>query len=260
VSAFLLGATAVIAATEGIRYSIILPAYNEARHLDHNIEEIIEAMDLLGGRYEIIVVDDCSQDLTAEVIKTVARRRPCIKPVLLKQNQGKGHALRAGFLKAQGEFVFFLDADLELHPRQFKLFLAIMREKQVDVVIGSKRHPKSILDYPWRRRLMSTVYFLLVKMMFGLPIRDTQTGLKLFRRQVLSKAFPKMLVKKYAFDLELLVLAHYHGFRIAEAPVEVHYKAKFGHIRFQDIFNIWWDTMAIWYRLYILRYYDKPEG
>lgn len=247
------------APTAGLAYTVIMPAYNEAEHLAENIRETLAVMDALGGEYEIIVVDDCSRDQTATVLADVQQRHPRVRPLALACNQGKGQALREGFFQAQGELIFFLDADLELHPRQFNLFLDMLKRQNVDVVIGSKRHPQSVLDYPWRRRLMSTIYFLMVKLLFGLPLRDTQTGLKLFKREVLSRAFPKMLVKQFAFDLELLVLAHYHGFRIAEAPVEVHYKAKLGHIRPRDVFDIWWDTMAVWYRLYIVRYYDKVK-
>lgn len=242
------------------RYSIIMPAYNEALLLAENIQETMAFMEMLAQSYEIIIVDDCSTDQTAEIIRRLEQARVGVRGVLLPENQGKGHALRAGFQAAQGDLIFFLDADLELHPRHFKMFLEIMERTHVDVVIGSKRHPESVLHYPWRRRLMSTVYFILVKLLFGLPIRDTQTGIKLFRREVLASAFPKMLVKKYAFDLELLVLAHHNQYRIAEAPVEVHYKAKLGHIRLKDIFNIWWDTLAVFYRLNFLHYYDKPQG
>jgi hypothetical protein len=90
-----------------------------------------------------------------------------------------------------------------------------------------------------------------------MPIRDTQTGLKLFKREVLRAVFPKVLVKRYAFDLELLAIANHFGFSIAEAPVIVNYRGKFGHIKISAIFNIFWDTMAVFYRLRIKKYYDK---
>ena len=105
--------------------------------------------------------------------------------------------------------------------------------------------------------MVSAGYFFFVKLLFHMPLRDTQTGLKLFRREVLRTVFPKVLVKRYAFDLELLVLAHHYGFKIAEAPVIVEYRGKFGHIGIRAVFNIWWDTMAVFYRLNIKRYYDK---
>jgi hypothetical protein len=138
-----------------------------------------------------------------------------------------------------------------------KLFFEIQRREQCDIVIGSKRHPDSKLKYPLKRRIISAGYFFIIKLLFQMPIRDTQTGLKLFRREVLSKVFPKVLIKRYAFDLELLVLANHEGFSIAEAPVIVNYRGKYGHIKLSAIFNIFWDTMAVFYRLRINKYYDK---
>jgi len=238
-------------------FSVIMPAYNEGRHLAANVERTCEVMESLGQSYEVIVVDDGSQDNTTGILSDLSQEREQVKSMVLSCNQGKGHALRAGFGKARGSMIFFLDADLDLDPKQFKVLYQIMQSQPVEIVIGSKRHPQSVLNYPWRRRIVSAVYFFLVKILFGLPIRDTQTGIKLFQREVLEKTFPKIVVKKYAFDLELLVLAHYYGYKIAEAPVVVNYKGKFGHIGLYDIFKTWWDTMAIWYRLYLRRYYES---
>lgn len=240
-----------------LKFSVIMPAFNEARHLAANLEQTDAVLRQLGEPYEIIVVDDGSSDGTGSVAQAAAHRQAHLKAVLLPQNQGKGHALRAGFQVAEGELIFFLDADLDLDPKQLGLLYSILRTSGADLVIGSKRHPQSVLNYPWRRRVVSAVYFFLVKLLFGLPIRDTQTGLKLFKREVLTRIFPKVLVKKYAFDLELLVLAHHVGYRIAEAPVVVNYRGKFGHLRPRDIFNIGWDTLAVWYRLYWRRFYDR---
>lgn len=242
--------------SESVKFSVLMPAFNEARHLAVNIHETVKVMETLGESFEVVVVDDHSRDTTAEVIRGVARELPSVMPVLLPVNQGKGFALREGFNRCRGELVFFLDADLDLHPRQFNLLYRILQDAGADVVIGSKRHPQTVSNYPWKRRVVSAVYFFLVKLLFGLPIKDTQTGIKLFRREVLERTFHQVLVKKYAFDLELLVLVHHAGYRIAEAPVVVDYKTKFGHIGIAAIFNIWWDTMAVWYRLYLRRQYD----
>jgi glycosyltransferase involved in cell wall biosynthesis len=241
------------------RFSVLMPAFNEARHLAENLRETAKVMDSFGVPYEILVVDDHSRDETAKVLETVARDLPVVRPILLPVNQGKGHALRAGFEQTRGELIFFLDADLDLHPRQFHVLHRILQDSGADVVIGSKRHPDTVSNYPWKRRIVSAVYFWLVKLLFGLPIKDTQTGIKLFKRETLERTFHQVLVKKYAFDLELLVLIHRCGFKIAEAPVVVNYKTKFGHIGFSAIFNIWWDTMAVWYRLYIRHYYHTGK-
>jgi len=165
-----------------LEYSVIMPAFNEGRHLEENIRQTSAVMEALGKTFEIVVVDDCSLDNSCSVLQELCTRLPSLHPVYLTPNQGKGNALRTGFMESRGRLIFFLDADLELHPRQFPLFLNIMSETGVEVGIGSKRHPGSVLHYPWRRRLMSTVYFWLVKILFGLPVRDTQTGMKLFRR------------------------------------------------------------------------------
>ena len=92
-----------------------------------------------------------------------------------------------------------LDGDLEILPGYLPVFLERMESEKADIVIGSKRHPKSRVRYPWHRRLASAVYFSLVRFFIGLPITDTQTGMKLFKREILGGALERMLVKAYAW-------------------------------------------------------------
>jgi hypothetical protein len=135
----------------------------------------------------------------------------------------------------------------------------IMRLDNADIVIGSKMHPNSVLKYPWHRKIVSRIYFGLVKLLFGLPIHDTQTGLKIFKREVIQKVLPRILVKQFAFDLEILANAHRLGYKIAEAPVAVDSKRKFTRIGLKAIFDTTIDTLAIFYRMYILKYYDRID-
>ncbi len=240
--------------------SILMPAYNEGPRIRANILAVDRLFKELGRRYEIIVVDDGSGDWTFEEAKAAAKGSPLITVKRHEVNQGKGWALKEAFRLCRGEWVVFLDSDLDIDPGQLQVFFEIQEREGSDVVIGSKRHPDSKLKYPLKRRIVSAGYFFLVKLLFRMPLRDTQTGLKLFRREVLKAVFPKVLVKRYAFDLELLALAHHLGFRISEAPVIVEYRGKFGHIGLRSVFNIWWDTMAVFYRLHIKRYYDQAKG
>ncbi|MCK4422488.1 MAG: glycosyltransferase, partial [Candidatus Omnitrophica bacterium] len=159
---------------------------------------------------------------------------------------------------ATGELVLFLDSDLDLHPRQFLKFFEIFEKEKADIVIGCKRHPDSTLHYPPIRRFISFVYFTIIRILFDLPINDTQTGMKLFKYKTLEKIFPRILVKRFAFDLEILVNAHYLGYNISQAPVVVDVKQKFGFIRPKHIYITLLDTLAIYYRLNILKYYDRP--
>jgi glycosyltransferase involved in cell wall biosynthesis len=243
-----------------IALSVLMPAYNEGTRIRANLLATYRLMKSLGKAFEIIVVDDGSGDWTFEEASKAARG---LKGVVVKRNevnQVKGWALKEAFRLAKGELVIFLDSDLDIDPGQIKLYLDIMKKQKVDIVIGSKRHPDSKLNYPLKRRIVSAGYFFFVKLFFGLPIKDTQTGLKLFKHEVLRKVFPKVLIKRYAFDLEVLVVAHHLGFTIAEAPVIVNYRGKFGHIGLRTIFNIFWDTLAIFYRLKIKKYYQNIKS
>jgi glycosyltransferase involved in cell wall biosynthesis len=244
------------------KLSVLMPAYEEGAGIYDNIGETLAFLQESSCDFEIIVIDDGSSDNTYEEASRFAASNPSVKLIRNETNLGKGEALREGFKRSKGDIIVFIDADLDLHPSQLQVFFDYLNREHADVVIGSKRHPQSKLYYPFHRKVVSMIYFFLVKLLFRLPIHDTQTGLKLFKRQVLEKVFPQMLVKKFAFDLELLVLAHKYNFRIAEAPVVVDYRPNIGRkikhwVRPNDIYTTWWDTMAIFYRLYILRHYDK---
>lgn len=238
--------------------SLILPAYNEADNVFHMVRESIGAMDDLGFDYEIIVVDDGSSDDTVAEAWRAAEGNDRLQVIELLENQGKGNALRRGFQKSSGQIVCFLDSDLDLHPSQVRRLLDVMDESGADIVIGSKRHPESRLNYPRARKIYSTVYYWVVLSLFRLPVKDTQTGIKIFKRRVLEKAFPRIVTKKYALDLELLVAANHLGYKVAEAPIELDFRRDFGRIRYRDIRNIIIDTMAVFYRLRVLGYYGSP--
>jgi glycosyltransferase involved in cell wall biosynthesis len=240
--------------------SVVMPAYNEAPHILDNLREVVLAV-AQDYDYEIIVVDDGSQDLTYhEALKFVAPDPARVRVVRYDENLGKGNALMCGTWFARGDYVVFLDADMDLHPSQLPNFFAIMDRTGADVVIGSKRHPESKVDYPFIRRIYSAVYYTIIRLMFGLPIEDSQTGLKIFRSEVLQRVLPRILVKRFAFDIEVLANAHRLGYSIADGPVTLQFRRTVGRIRIKDVLNILTDTLAIYYRMYILHYYDRLDG
>ncbi len=238
------------------KLSIIMPAYHLGASIAANIKHV---HNLFSQHipFEIIPVDDGSDDDTGNEIKRIAEELPDINPVILTDNSGKGAAMRAGFRASSGSYILLLDGDLDLPPSQVANFFEIMKQENVDTVIGSKRHPDSKLDYPWYRKLMSNIYYVLIKMLFGLPVHDTQTGIKLFKREVLEYVFPRMLVKRFAFDLEILAIANQQGFTVAEAPVTMEFHSTLGCASPRAIRNIMTDTLAIFYRLNILKYYQS---
>lgn len=235
--------------------SAIMPAYNEEERIINTLRESIKVFKSLKSPFEILVINDGSIDNTAKLVRKFAKKNKCVKLVSYRKNKGKGNALRYGFNYAKMNLVTFIDADLELHPNQLKNFLKIMKETGCDVVIGSKRHPESELFYPWHRKFLSYGYYFMNKLLFGLPLKDTQSGLKLFKKKVLDHVFPKIVVKGYAFDLEILVLAYKFGYKIHEAPIKLDFKRAASRVGFKSIKNILVDTLGIFYRFYILKYY-----
>lgn len=246
----------------GGRLSVIMPVYNLADTIEANVAETAQLFDSHGVRAELVPVDDGSTDGTAEALALAAAAKyehVVVKPVICQKNGGKGAALRAGFDASAGEYVMLLDGDLDINPKQTPFFFEAMAAKGADIVIGSKRHKRSVVQYPWHRRFVSWVYFTLVRIFVGLPITDTQTGMKLFRRKVLGESLGRMLVKTYAFDLELLAIAHQRGAKIAEAPVVIRFGNKFGALKANTVKTMAIDSLAVFYRLRVLRYYAKAE-
>ena len=248
------------------RLSVVLPVFNLAETIVANLRATAALFAAHGVRAELVPVDDGSTDGTraalAGAAAALAEFEPTVvlRPVLLERNGGKGAALRAGFDASTGAYVMLLDGDLDIHPKQTPYFFEAMARQGADVVIGSKRHPRSVVQYPWHRRIVSWVYFTLVRLFVGLPITDTQTGMKLFKRAVLGEALARMLVKTYAFDLELLAIAHQRGAKIAEAPVRIKFGSKFGALKAHTVKTMALDSLAVFYRLKILKYYAKAEA
>lgn len=239
------------------KFSILIPAHNEANIIKNNLKEVKRTFDNFGYQYEVIVIDDGSCDRSYQILRDFKKEMPNLIINRHSKNFGKGHALKKAFKYAAGDLIVWLDADLELHPFQIKAFYDIMALDDADIVLGSKMHPNSRVNYPLHRRIISLGYYLLIRTIFNLPCHDTQTGLKLFKREVLDSVFPRILVKKFAFDLEVLVVANHLKFKLVEAPIILEKKRDYGRIGVNSIFTTFWDTMAVWYRMYILRYYDR---
>ncbi len=242
------------AVAQTIQLSVIVPAYREGRRIHDNLAHLVRELDTLGIGYEVIVVSDGNTDATV----TEARRlsSPAVKVFHYPMNVGKGFALALGVAQSTGPLVTFIDADMELDPANIRVFMDLMQQSGCDAVIGSKRHPLSKVSYPAFRRFQSAVYQLFVRVLFKLDVRDTQTGLKLFRREVLEQAVPLLAIKRFAFDLELLVVARFLGFRkVCEAPIRLDYQFE-STVNLASAGRVVWDTAAIFYRLRIRRYYQ----
>jgi len=243
-----------------MKLSVLMPAYNKGEIVFEAITKVKEVLEDIGMKYEIVVVDDGSEDNTLKEIRRAEKKFENVKVVHYDQNRGKGHALKYGFEFTKGDLVFFQDADTDLHPKQLKVFLEYMKKNNADVVIGSKKHPESKVNYSFNRRFLSWGYHMIIYILFNLHVNDTQVGSKLFKREVLGEVFPKIIVKRWAFDLEILVNVNKLGYKIVEAPIDLkfkHFNSTIDRRLFSVIKNMLIDTLAIFYRDKILKYYDE---
>jgi glycosyltransferase involved in cell wall biosynthesis len=202
--------------------SVVVPVFNEVENIRASLELLLSEVEPHFSSYEILVVSDGSTDGTNQVLRDW--QHPRVRPIIFERNRGKGFVVREGFRAATGTHILFIDGGMELHPREIRIFLGLMDLYQADVVIGSKRHPQSKVDYPTLRRVLSFVLQKIVKRLFDLDVTDTQVGLKLFRSQVIAAILPDLQLDRYGFDLEVLALARMHGFtQFLEAPIQLDY-------------------------------------
>jgi glycosyltransferase involved in cell wall biosynthesis len=247
-----------------MKLSVIIPAYKQQKTIIEDLGNIQSVLEQIRYDYEMIVVVDGIIDKTFDNVKEYKKNhspKPSkIVPLAYEKNHGKGYAVRYGMSKATGDYVAFIDSGMDLNPNGLSMLLEHMEWYKADVIVGSKRHQASKVDYPLVRRMYSTGYQFLCSALFGLTIKDTQVGLKIFKRKVLQDVMPRLLIKAWAFDIEILAVAHYLGYtKIYEAPVE------YRHIKFNTsinkkvVLNMLWDTLAVFYRMHILHYYDDAN-
>jgi glycosyltransferase involved in cell wall biosynthesis len=226
--------------------TVIMPTYQLGDVIEDNIEVVLDALKTIES--ELVIVNDGSTDGTALALERAKTRWPEIQIVHLDENHGKGRALLEGWRVSRGSQIVFLDADLDLPPGQIPALLADL--DHADIVVGTKRASMAGGGYPGIRRILSRTFALATAGMFRLPVSETQTGLKAFRREVLDRVADKVRIDRYAFDLELLARAHSAGFTMVERPVQLGSGAATSSLRASMMWTLGRDTIRIaWWRL-----------
>jgi dolichyl-phosphate beta-glucosyltransferase len=199
--------------------TVLVPAFNEEKIIKHTLEEIVAFLRDKKYSWEIVVADDGSSDGTGKIVKSVGNKK--IRLVDLKENKGKGGALREGVKAATGDCIIFMDADLSVPLINIDKFLASLKNGS-DVVIGSRRTTgaKIAKHQPWLRENMGRVYTALTRVVTGVPLSDFTCGFKGFTSTAGKKIFAGSVVDRWSYDAEIMFLAKKYGFNIKEVPVK----------------------------------------
>ena len=232
--------------------SLVIPAYNEEATIETLLTRVDRVLKETALRYEIIIVNDGSRDSTWEKASNLSITNNHVKVIGYDVNQGKGYAIIKGFSHARGDAVVFLDSDLDIAPHQISSYIRAL--KYGDLVISSKCHPQSVVEVPFLRRFLSYGFNIFVKLLTGLRVNDTQTGLKAVRRKALEPVFSVLTVRRFAFDVELLTVANLYGLKIVEMPVKI----RLSNTLFSP-FQVWKmfiDLLGISYRLRVTKWYQ----
>ncbi len=236
--------------------SVVVPFFNPGRQLLPHIRSIREVLSEIGGSSEIVAVSDGSTDGSDQELEDAL---PDIVLIRLPRNMGKGCALRTGFAASRGAAIAFVDGDGDIPAACLPALVDAGGTGSPHFVIGSKLHPQSQVVYPWIRRIYSTGYLLLVRALVGLDISDTQTGLKLVRRDVMRRVLPLLVEQGFALDLELLAVGRRLGYgRVVEVPVTIRERFR-SSISGSAAWTMLLDTVALAWRLRVRRFYDRSD-
>jgi dolichyl-phosphate beta-glucosyltransferase len=205
--------------------SIVIPAYNESARIAKTLREVSAYLEDQPGGGEVIVVDDGSKDDTSRVAEAVFNERAASsvegRVIRVEPNKGKGNAVRTGLLAARNTVAAFFDADLSMPVTETPKLVEPIRSGQYDVVFGSRALDRRLIGthQPWTREQSGRVFNLVMRMLTGLPFKDTQCGFKAFRMDVCRPVVEGALIDRFGFDVELLFIAHRAGLRMLEYPV-----------------------------------------
>jgi glycosyltransferase involved in cell wall biosynthesis len=202
--------------------------------------------------YEIIVVNDGSKDDTRNVVQQISLTDETIRLMSYSINMGKGYAIKQGVLHSLGKYVLFLDGDGDISTEVLSRFLEQMAS--ADIVIGSKYHPFSAVRVPNSRKFFSKCFHLFVKLTLGIKVSDTQVGLKGGRGDNFRKIFQRIIVKRYAFDAEMLAVAGILGLNVVELPVKIDLDKSF---KKKEIAKMAADVLGVTFRLRVIKWYQK---
>ncbi len=238
----------------GVYLSVVIPAYNEADRLPETLRAVFSWLKNKDFSYEVLVINDGSTDRMLELLKEEFAGTPGFQAWSLPQNMGKGAAVREGMLLARGEYRLFMDADNQIHIDELEAFLSSADGKRV--IIGSKYAGAGAGrdEITASRVFVSRLGNMVIRLLFGLELADTQCGFKLFPAQVAESVFRLQRLQRFAFDVEILCLSQLFAVEIVELPIKL-YPASESRVRtLRDSFSVFRDLVVIKLNIWRRRY------
>jgi len=224
--------------------SIVIPAYNEENRLPNTLEQVFHFLEKQPFAWEILVVENGSNDRTFEIARKFADRLQNVR-ALHSEERGKGLAIQHGVMAAAGEYVFMCDADLSMPVEEISKFIP-PQLKSVDIAIASREAPGSVrYNEPYYRHFTGRVFNTLIRLLVLPGLQDTQCGFKCIRAQVARDIFRYQTLTGWAFDVELLFIARRHGYRIVEIPIDWYFNADSKISVFRDSLRMFLDLLLI---------------
>jgi len=238
------------------KISIVIPCHKAEDFVYESILAKIKTLEKMTGvDYELIVVFDGRDDNSVKKVQELGHSK--IRVFHYHKNRGKGFAVRFGMQKATGDFIGYIDCGKDIEPDILNTMISRALESDLDYIVPTKWHQESQINYPIIRKLYSRGYNMLLRFLLGIKVKDTQVGAKLYSRNLVKAALPRVLVKRFAFEAEFLSVARVCGFnKYEEIPVKINHDSK-STVRYIDGLHSIWDTFAIFYRLRIRRYYNR---
>ena len=198
--------------------SLIVPAFNEERRIQRSIEDLLVVLPGIASRFEILVIDDGSQDDTAAIVDRISARNRAVQ-LHRMEHRGKGAAVRAGMIRSSGALRFMCDADLSMHPSQIERFMALVPHV-CDIAVASREAVGARrIDEPAYRHVMGRIFNQLVRATLLRKIQDTQCGFKMFSCRAAELIFRRARIDGWSFDVEALYIARIHGLQVREVPI-----------------------------------------
>lgn len=239
-----------------MQFSIVIPCYNERRRLPSTLNSVQQYLRRFAAPSEIIVVDDGSSDGTADWVRAQSEQDGRLRLVHYGTNRGKGYAVKTGMLEARGRFVLFMDADGATPIEEADSIWPLLESGRADVVVGSRTLNGSniIVSQPALRRLAGDFFGLLMRMLVLSGIRDTQCGFKAFTHEACITVFSRLTVDSALFDIEVLLIAVEHGFRVLEVPIvwrhdndtRITYNVRKSLLTLLELIRIKWKYKILW--------------